>query len=144
MLKSKIEIKSFFNLNLYGNMYSIIFLIISCLILLYSNSNYSSHNDNINKLVRQTARWATAAGQDSNPYINNLHATYAVGYLMALRELYTDQQINNAANTDIRELDKQVNKKMDDAVQLLIDICPQGQPKDVYLAFLAKEGRVFK
>lgn len=42
---------------------------------------------NIKRLVRQTARWATAADQDLNGYIANLHATYAMGYLMAIREI---------------------------------------------------------
>jgi hypothetical protein len=63
------------------------------LMLLFRNCKCERKNtreSNIKKLVRQTARWATAADQDDNGYIANLHATYAMGYLMALREIYTD------------------------------------------------------
>lgn len=94
----------------------------------------------INKLIRQTSRWAVASEQDTNPYIANLHATYAVGYLMALREIYSDDTIKKLGKVDIRKLDTEVNKIMDDAVKQLSMVCPEGKPKNKYLAFLAKEG----
>ena len=99
-------------------------------------------HERINKLVRQTARWATAADQDTNPYIANLHATYAMGYLMALRDSYSDTIINEEAKIDIRQLDTQINKIMDSALQKLATVCPEGNPKNRFLAAIAKEGLV--
>lgn len=71
-------------------------LLITLLLLLFLLlfKHYEPHQknvideSNIKKLVRQTARWAIAADQDNNGYIANLHATYAMGYLMATRERY--------------------------------------------------------
>lgn len=121
----------------------IIFLLIIYCIHSGESFNLDDNNDkktNINKLIRQIARWATAAVQDTNPYIANLHATYSVGYLMALREIYTDEAITRLSNVDVRKLDIHVNKIMDDAVKKLIQVCPEGQPKNKYLAYLSKEG----
>lgn len=94
---------------------------------------------NINKLIRQTARWATAAAQDTNPYIANLHATYSLGYLMALREIYSDEMINTLGNINVKKLEEEVTKIMDGAISQLIQVCPEGQPKNKFLAFLAKQ-----
>jgi hypothetical protein len=94
----------------------------------------------INKLIRQTSRWAVAAEQDTNPYIANLHATYSLGYLMALREIYSDDTIKKLVKVDVRKLETEVTRIMDDAVKLLNVVCPEGKPKNRYLAFLAKEG----
>lgn len=35
----------------------------------------------ITKLIKQTARWSTAAAQDKSPLIYVLHATYRMGYI---------------------------------------------------------------
>ena len=94
----------------------------------------------INKLIRQTSRWAVAAEQDTNPYIANLHATYSLGYLMALREIYSDDTIKKLVGVDVRKLETEVTRIMDDAVKQLNMVYPEGKPKNKYLAFLAKEG----
>jgi len=122
-----------------------VILVLSILYILFNNLNSQTVNDThkVNRLVRQTARWATAAGQDTNAYISNLHATYAMGYLMALREIYDDNTIKRLSNVNVRELDIEVNKIMDDAIQKLVKTCPEGQPKHQFLAFLAKEGGHF-
>lgn len=120
----------------------IIFLLIIYCIHSGESFNLDDNNDkktNINKLIRQIARWATAAVQDTNPYIANLHATYSVGYLMALREIYDDETINKLGNINVRRLEEDVTKIMDGAISQLIQICPEGQPKNKYLAFLAKQ-----
>lgn len=102
--------------------------------------NGLSDSQKVNKLIRQTARWATAADQDTNAYIANLHATYAVGYLMALREIYSDDEISRLSHVNVRKLDTQITQIMDNSIKKLIDICPEGQPKNKFLAFLSKEG----
>ena len=47
-------------------------------------------NKAIEKLVRQSARYAVAAQQDESPVIAILHANYAAAYLYALKEFATD------------------------------------------------------
>lgn len=124
--------------------YYIIFIIsLVCIFMLtmFNKPVCKCHDtEKINKLIRQTSRWAVAAEQDTNPYIANLHSTYSLGYLMALREIYNDEYINKLSNVDVRRLETEVTKIMDDAVKKLVTVCPQGQPKNSYLAFLAKEG----
>lgn len=122
--------------------YYIIFIISVVCVFLLTMLNKPTCNCNdrekINKLIRQTSRWAVAAEQDTNPYIANLHATYALGYLMSLREIYSDEYIQKTVNLDVRKLETEVTKIMDDAVKKLVKICPEGQPTNKYLAFLAK------
>jgi hypothetical protein len=122
--------------------YTFLILMLLCIISMniYTYNNYLDDSQKINRLIRQTARWATAANQDTNAYISNLHATYAVGYLMALREIYMDETITRLSNVDVRKLDIHINQIMDDAVKKLINVCPDGQPKNKYLAYLSKQG----
>lgn len=122
-----------------------IFLII-LLVVYYLCRNFKKYglnkNDSIKikKLIRQTARWGTAAEQDINPYISNLHATYSLGYLMALREIFTDEEILKETGVDIRKLELEITNVMDNAIKKLASICPEGQPKNQFLAYLSKEG----
>lgn len=123
--------------------YLILIIVLAFIILInmYNcNYNYLTESQKVNKLIRQTARWAAAAEQDENAYIANLHATYALGYLMALREIYTDEVINKLSNVDVRMLETQVTNIMDGAVKKLVNVCPQGQPKNKFLSYLSKEG----
>lgn len=128
---------------------SIIIVILMSLLLnlfnINNNSNITkSDRDKIERLIRQTARWATAANQDTNPYITNLHATYAMGYLMALREIYSDTVIKEVSGVDIGRLDREINNTMDLALTQLSIVCPTGQPKTQFLAEIAKEGGAFR
>ena len=117
-------------------------LFIVMILCIWSINVYNGLSDSqkVNKLIRQTSRWATAADQDTNAYISNLHATYAVGYLMALREIYSDEEISRLSHVNVRKLDTQITQIMDNSVKKLIEVCPEGQPKNKFLAFLSKEG----
>ena len=67
--------------------------------------------DNIIKtLVRQSARWSTAAQQDNNAMISVLHANYGAGYLWALKDIATDQEITSATQIDIKKFTKNVRQ----------------------------------
>ena len=112
------------------------------MVLLFGNKydNKNTKESNIKKLVRQTARWGTAADQDENGYIANLHATYAMGYLMALREIYTDVDIKRYSGVDVRKFENEISTIMDNAIKKLVIVCPNGQPKNRYLASISKEG----
>jgi hypothetical protein len=120
----------------------ILSVIVIFLVLLFGNKceRKNTKESNIKKLVRQTARWATAADQDENGYIANLHATYAMGYLMALREIYTDVDIERYSGVDVRKFENEISMIMDNAIKKLVIECPNGQPKNRYLASISKEG----
>jgi len=124
-------------------------LLLLLLLFLLLFKHYEPHQknvideSNIKKLVRQTARWATAADQDNNGYIANLHATYAMGYLMATREIYTDVEIEKYSGINIRKFETEISAIMDDAIKKLVVLCPTGQPKNQYLASISKEGMIF-
>nr|QIZ31264.1 hypothetical protein orf00309 [Ostreococcus mediterraneus virus 2] len=59
-------------------------------------------NKAIEKLVRQSARYAVAAQQDESPVIAILHANYATGYFYALKEFASESQIHNATGIDVK------------------------------------------
>ena len=116
---------------------SIILIILILIPKCYCNDN---SKNNIQKLIRQTSRWSTAADQDTNPYIANLHSTYALGYLMALRELYSDEEIKKLNGVDVRILENEITKIMDISIMKLAEICPEGQPKNEFLRYLSQQG----
>ena len=66
-------------------------------------------NNIVDILVRQTARWATAAKQDKNILIAVLHANYAAGYLWALKDIASDEEIETVTNTKVSILEKKIN-----------------------------------
>jgi hypothetical protein len=57
--------------------------------------------ESLDKLIRQSARYATAAQQDASPLIATLHANYAAAYLYAAKDIATDYQIHNATGVDV-------------------------------------------
>ena len=93
---------------------------------------------NIQVLVRQAARWAVAAEQDTSPLIAVLHSNYSAGYLWALLDIANKEQIKSATNIDIDEFRKKiVNIKDKNTInyQNYVRVCP----KNNYLTKIAKE-----
>ena len=84
----------------------------------------------IRALFHQTARWATAATQDENPAIRNLHANYAVGYMMALKDIAREDQIERVMGIpDVRVIFKQITDVQNAALLSLVSVCPEVAPK---------------
>ncbi len=105
-----------------------------------SNNSKKFHNQLINKLVRQTARWATAASQDDNPVIEVLHANYAAGYLWALKDIATNNDIESATKIDMKKFQKNVVEIQDKANKKLVKLCPNFIKTDnIYLAKIGGE-----
>ena len=77
-----------------------------CLIGIDSNSIV---NKVINVLVRQASRWATAAKQDKNSMIAVLHANYGAGYLWALKDIATTEQIKAATGIDMLKFEREID-----------------------------------
>lgn len=108
-----------------------LFLLIASFILIIIN-NYLFEcqlNNAIDILVRQAARWTTAAEQDENPIIANLHANYGAGYIFALRSIATDNQIKLVTNKDAKQLENYIIKVQENILRNLIKQCPNIAPK---------------
>ena len=97
-------------------------------------------NKAIEKLVRQSARYAVAAQQDESPVIAILHANYATGYFYALKEFASESQIHNATGIDVKKFKEHITNVQDMVTRKTTEKCPEfaGQV-DVYLAQIGGE-----
>lgn len=102
-------------------------------------SNSKQHNI-INSLLRGSARWAAASLQDKSPIVAVLHSNYAAGYLWALRDSFSDIDIQRETGIDIIKFQKKIIDTQDKSTQILIKNCPQYASNiDIYLGKIAKE-----
>jgi hypothetical protein len=93
------------------------------------------------KLVRQTARWATAAQQDQSPLVALLHANYAAGYLWALKDIATDTEINKVAGINLKQFEEHIVNVQDMTTKKVLKACPSFAGEvDLYLSTIAGEG----
>jgi hypothetical protein len=97
-------------------------------------------NKSIEKLVRQSARYAVAAQQDASPVIAVLHANYAAAYFYALNDIATESQIHNATGIDVKKFKEHVINVQDMVTRKTSEKCPEfaGQV-DIYLAQIGGE-----
>lgn len=113
------------------------------IILLLAVLSYKSENSKdeiIGTLIRQAARWSTAAAQDENPMVAVLHANYGAGYLWALKDIATDDEIKQASGIDVLRFKKEVVEAQDIATLKMIKVCPKFAPVRTYLTSLSGEG----
>ena len=117
--------------------YLYLFLITIILFNLYIKSNKNKvseekvSEEKVNKvkasiiktLVRQSARWTAAADQDESPIIRLLHANYGAAYLWALRDIATNQEIEEVTNLNVLDLQKLVLETQDSATKNVSKIC---------------------
>ena len=97
-------------------------------------------NKAIEKLVRQSARYAVAAQQDASPVIAVLHANYAAAYFYALKDIATDSQIHNATGIDVNKFKEHVTNVQDMVTRKTSAKCPEFVGEvDVYLAEIGGE-----
>jgi hypothetical protein len=97
-------------------------------------------NKSIEKLVRQSARYATAAQQDASPVIAVLHANYAAAYLYALKDIATDSQIHNATGIDVKKFKEHITNVQDMVTRKTSEKCPDFVGEvDIYLAQIGGE-----
>jgi hypothetical protein len=107
-------------------------------------SNYTKNEKKmlyfiINKLVRQSARWATAAKQDKNSMIAVLHANYGAGYLWALKDIAKTEDIEEATGIDILKFEAEIVNTQDTATKYMAKLCPEYAPEPSYLTKIAGE-----
>lgn len=116
-----------------------ILLCLSYVIDVNDNNNSCDKNYIITTLARQAARWTTAARQDVNPMIAVLHANYGAGYLWALRDIFTDSEIEEAG-IEILKLRNEIIKTQDSITINLTKLCPKYAPPSSYLTNIGGEG----
>jgi len=118
------------------------------MILMYILMNNTNKKNNMEKqieftakkLVRQAARWSTAAKQDKNAMIAVLHANYGAGYLWALKDIIKTDIIEKKTKIDMSEFEDEIVKIQDEATQNMAKMCPEYAPESSYLTSLAGEG----
>ena len=84
----------------------------------------SDSNKQIRILYRQTARYAVASLQDESPVIKTLHANYAMGYLMALKDLATTDQFARATGDNLLSFERKIAAIQDASTVNLVGDCP--------------------
>ena len=96
--------------------------------------------ENIKSLIRQTARWSSASIQDENHLIALLHANYGVGYLGALTQIYSQNDIEKYGGINLKNFSAQIYKIQDMATLKMAKNCVFNIPPEFFeLAKLAKE-----
>lgn len=126
-----------------GTIYVLI-IVLLVLFIIYKFYYVSINNTNnktqiIQTLVRQAARWSVASDQDENVLISVLHANYGAGYLWALRDIATDQEIYDATRIDVLQFRDAITQIQDNSTLRLAKLCPQYSPKQSYLTTIASE-----
>lgn len=102
------------------------------------NRHYNKKFDDIIKiLVRQCSRWAIAAEQDNTPLIKTLHANYAAGYLWAIKDIASDEEIYHITGINMKDFTKNIVSIQDKSTLNIAQICPQFAPVDKYLLNIA-------
>jgi hypothetical protein len=97
-------------------------------------------NRAIEKLVRQSARYAVAAQQDESPVIAILHANYAAAYFYALKDIASESQIHNATGIDVKKFKEHVTNVQDMVTRKTSEKCPDFVGEvDIYLAQIGGE-----
>lgn len=69
-----------------------------------------------------------------------LHANYGAGYLWAVKDIATDDQIAKAANIDVRKFENEIIEIQDQATIRMSQLCSEYAPTPSYLTTLGGEG----
>lgn len=138
-------------INISGDLATLMFSFLCGIVIMYvltevknncwiSNDIKQYQKEMVLKLLRQTARWSTAATQDESPLIAVLHANYSTGYLWALKDIATKSEIETFTNIDFDKFQKNVVGIQDATTKRLAKICPEYAKTDnIYLAKIAGE-----
>jgi hypothetical protein len=97
-----------------------------------------TNGSDVVKLVKQSAKWATTAQQDESPLLATLHANYAVGYLLALKDLYDTEEISKKAGVNITQFEEHILNVQDMVTKKVLKKCPEFEGDvDFYLSSIA-------
>lgn len=122
-----------------------VIIVISILLIfaLFLGSRSTIKNDKksiIDKMIRQSARYATAAEQDESPVVAVLHANYSAAYFYALTEIASHDEIHAATGIDVKKFKEHMIRVQDDTTRKIIDACPEFRgDTDIFLARIGGE-----
>lgn len=109
-------------------LWSIIFIIIIVSFInyfkFYKTRYYNDLTSAVKILYRQCARWTLASTQDESEIISNLHANYAMGYLMAIKDIVSCKEFQKITGQDLYAFEDRITKAQDIASRKLIQTCP--------------------
>lgn len=88
----------------------------------------------IKRLVRHSAQYATIANQDKDPLIALMHTNFALAYANSAKNLIPSKEIERIANVNLDELISVLEEEQLIAMQRLNQFCPQLQPDGVFAA----------
>ena len=109
----------------------ILFLVLVLVFVVFRTSSNSVPLDKqIRILYRQTARYAVASLQDDSPVVKSLHANYAMGYLMALKDLATTEQFARATGDNLLSFERKITGIQDASTVNLVGDCPDLIPNE--------------
>jgi hypothetical protein len=115
-------------------MYVYLFIAIGILILIMQNRSRGV-KASIDKLVKQSAKYAITAQQDASPVMSVRHGNYAAAYVHAMGDIATDTQIHNATGIDVKKFREHIFNVQEMTTKKTIDKFPDfaGQ-SDIYLS----------
>lgn len=111
-------------------------ILVACLVvvfvfvLLRTKERGTGDESTIRILYRQAARYAVASLQDDSPVIKVLHANYAMGYFLALRDLASTDTIERVTGEDFAQFEHRITTIQDQATQALVTASPSLVPSD--------------
>jgi len=85
-------------------------------------------DETIRVLYRQAARYTVASIQDASEVIKVLHANYAMGYLLALKDIASSDEFQRVTGDDMLTFEKTVAQVQDDATRQLVEQRPDLVP----------------
>ena len=105
-----------------GTLFGILMYMI--LLKLTTTSKTTTSTESIVTLIRGCARWAIASKQDTSPLISLLHANYAAGYLWAIKDIYTGEEIYKLTGINIINFQNEITTLQDNATKKVTNRCP--------------------
>ena len=116
---------------------AVLIVLVACIV---AGNGKQKQKSFINKMIRQSARYATAAQQDESPLVAVLHANYSAAYFYALVDIATYDEIHNATGIDVKKFKEHLVRVQDETTRKIVEACPQfnGQV-DLFLATIGGE-----
>ena len=88
----------------------------------------NADDETIRLLYRQAARYSVASMQDASEVIQVLHANYAMGYLLALKDLATGEDFERVTGEDLLVFERKIARIQDEATKRLVGDRPDLVP----------------
>lgn len=109
-----------------------VFVVLLCIVALFVvfRTRSASSDEQIRTLYRQTARYAVASTQDISPVVRMLHANYAMGYLMALKDISGPDQFRKVTGLDVNTFEHKIARVQDAATLSLVSENPNLIPEE--------------